>query len=123
MAGRSGTRPAGEERASFGFREVALEEKQGLVDRVFDRVAGRYDLMNDLMSGGMHRLWKDALVAWLAPPRRATRGFSVLDVAGGTGDVAFRIVDRSEGATAIVADINNEMLAHRAETGMGQVRR
>ena len=59
-------------RASFGFRDVAVAEKQGLVDGVFDRVADRYDLMNDLMSGGLHRLWKDALVAWLAPPRAGT---------------------------------------------------
>ena len=101
----------GEKRASFGFRDVPTDEKQGLVDSVFDRVASRYDLMNDLMSGGLHRLWKDAMVAWLAPPRRATRGFSVLDLAGGTGDIAFRILDRSEGCAVTVADINDEMLA------------
>jgi demethylmenaquinone methyltransferase/2-methoxy-6-polyprenyl-1,4-benzoquinol methylase len=100
-----------EERASYGFREVPLSEKQGLVDDVFDRVAERYDLMNDLMSGGMHRLWKRALVAWLNPPRVAARGFKVLDLAGGTGDVAFRILGRSEGASVIVADMNAEMLA------------
>ena len=70
----------GEGRAWFGFREVGLDEKQGMVDQVFHQVAGRYDLMNDLMSGGMHRLWKDALVSWLNPPRRA--GWKVLDVAG-----------------------------------------
>ena len=97
-------------RASFGFREVDLDEKQGLVDEVFDRVAPRYDLMNDFMSGGLHRLWKDALVAWLSPPRR-TRRYEVLDVAGGTGDVAFRIAGRSEGVKVIVGDINKEMLA------------
>jgi demethylmenaquinone methyltransferase/2-methoxy-6-polyprenyl-1,4-benzoquinol methylase len=97
-------------RATFGFREVDLDDKQGLVDAVFDRVAGRYDLMNDLMSGGLHRLWKDAMVAWLAPPRRA-RDYAVLDLAGGTGDIAFRIAERSEGAKIIVADINREMLA------------
>jgi demethylmenaquinone methyltransferase/2-methoxy-6-polyprenyl-1,4-benzoquinol methylase len=97
-------------RASFGFREVDLDEKQGLVDEVFDRVAPRYDLMNDFMSGGLHRLWKDALVAWLSPPRR-TRSYEVLDIAGGTGDVAFRIAGRSEGAKIIVGDINKEMLA------------
>jgi demethylmenaquinone methyltransferase/2-methoxy-6-polyprenyl-1,4-benzoquinol methylase len=97
------------DRASFGFREVDLAEKQGLVDEVFDRVAPRYDLMNDLMSGGLHRLWKDALVAWLAPPRR-TRGYEVLDIAGGTGDIAFRIAERSEGARIVVGDINKEML-------------
>src|SRR5262245_26590277 len=97
--------------ASFGFREVAVAEKQGLVDAVFDKVARRYDLMNDLMSGGLHRLWKDALVAWLAPPRRSPVGYRVLDLAGGTGDVAFRIADRSEGAEIVVADINPEMLS------------
>jgi demethylmenaquinone methyltransferase/2-methoxy-6-polyprenyl-1,4-benzoquinol methylase len=97
--------------ASFGFREVALDEKQGLVDRVFARVAPRYDLMNDLMSGGFHRIWKDALVSRLAPPRRPRRPYHVLDVAGGTGDIAFRIVARSEGAVVTVADINGEMLA------------
>src|SRR5262249_10073047 len=97
--------------ASFGFREVAVAEKQGLVDAVFDRVAQRYDLMNDLMSGGLHRLWKDALVARLAPPLRSRLGYRVLDLAGGTGDIAFRIADRSEGAEIVVADINPEMLA------------
>jgi demethylmenaquinone methyltransferase/2-methoxy-6-polyprenyl-1,4-benzoquinol methylase len=96
-------------RASFGFREVDIAEKQDLVDAVFDRVAGRYDLMNDLMSGGLHRLWKGAMVAWLAPPRRS-RDYQVLDVAGGTGDIAFRIGERSEGARIVVADINGEML-------------
>lgn len=96
---------------SFGFRDVALEDKQTLVDEVFHRVASRYDLMNDLMSGGLHRLWKDALVAWMAPPRTGRRNFEVLDVAGGTGDVATRIVDASEGhARAIVCDINGSML-------------
>ena len=97
-------------RASFGFREVPTAEKQGMVDAVFDRVASRYDLMNDLMSGGLHRAWKDAMVAWLAPPRRNARGYAVLDVAGGTGDIAFRIADRSEAAKITVLDINGEML-------------
>ena len=99
------------DRASFGFREVATAEKQRLVDDVFDAVARRYDLMNDLMSGGVHRLWKDAFVTWLAPPRRSSVPFRVLDVAGGTGDIAFRIADRSQSARVTVADINGEMLA------------
>ncbi|MGV8840340.1 MAG: bifunctional demethylmenaquinone methyltransferase/2-methoxy-6-polyprenyl-1,4-benzoquinol methylase UbiE [Bauldia sp.] len=94
----------------FGFRKVGRGEKQGLVNGVFDRVADRYDLMNDLMSGGMHRLWKRALVDWLAPPRLAARPFRVLDVAGGTGDVAFRIAKRSPAATVTVCDINTAML-------------
>ena len=81
---------AGGMETSFGFREVEDGEKQDRVDEVFHKVAGRYDLMNDLMSAGLHRVWKDALVSWLNPPRRA--GWTVLDVAGGTGDIAFRIV-------------------------------
>ncbi len=98
----------------FGFETVAEPEKQGRVDQVFDRVARRYDLMNDLMSGGLHRLWKDAMIAWLSPPRTAgTRGtgYSVLDVAGGTGDIAFRIAEASPGADITVLDINPNMLA------------
>jgi demethylmenaquinone methyltransferase/2-methoxy-6-polyprenyl-1,4-benzoquinol methylase len=103
--------PYGGDETSFGFRNVAVADKQGLVDAVFARVAKRYDLMNDLMSGGLHRLWKDALVAWLAPPRHARLGYRVLDLAGGTGDVAFRIAERSPEADVVVADVNREMLA------------
>jgi demethylmenaquinone methyltransferase/2-methoxy-6-polyprenyl-1,4-benzoquinol methylase len=105
----------------FGFRQVPLGEKQGLVDDVFRRVASRYDLMNDLMSGGLHRLWKDALVTAVNPPpttRRARldetseRPFALLDVAGGTGDIAFRVLAASgAGTRATVADINSDMLA------------
>jgi demethylmenaquinone methyltransferase/2-methoxy-6-polyprenyl-1,4-benzoquinol methylase len=104
----------------FGFRRVPLTEKQGLVDGVFDSVARRYDLMNDLMSGGLHRPWKEALVTAVNPPRKAVHGrleekarapFAVLDLAGGTGDIAFRIADRAGPGTRItVADINAEML-------------
>ncbi len=95
---------------SFGFRSVPAGEKQPLVDEVFHKVAKRYDLMNDLMSGGLHRLWKDALVSWLNPPRRA--GWTCLDVAGGTGDIAFRIVEASGNAAHVtVLDINGSMLA------------
>ena len=68
----------------FGFEEVPLETKAGRVREVFDSVAGRYDLMNDVMSGGVHRLWKDGLVDWLAP----RPGMEILDLAGGTGDRA-----------------------------------
>lgn len=94
---------------SYGYRDVGAAEKQGMVNEVFHRVAKRYDLMNDVMSGGMHRLWKDAMVAWLNPPAR--QGWSVLDVAGGTGDIAFRIVDASNRmAQATVLDINGSML-------------
>jgi demethylmenaquinone methyltransferase/2-methoxy-6-polyprenyl-1,4-benzoquinol methylase len=98
------------EGASFGFRGVRLGDKQALVDDVFHSVARRYDLMNDLMSGGLHRLWKDALVSALNPPRTG-RPFRVLDAAGGTGDVAFRIAERSRGrAEVTVADVNVSML-------------
>ncbi|MDH4986497.1 bifunctional demethylmenaquinone methyltransferase/2-methoxy-6-polyprenyl-1,4-benzoquinol methylase UbiE [Aminobacter anthyllidis] len=94
---------------SYGFRNVGAGDKQGLVNEVFHKVANRYDMMNDLMSGGLHRVWKDAMVAWLNPPKRP--GWKVLDVAGGTGDVAFRIVDASHGnAHATVLDINGSML-------------
>ena len=95
---------------SYGFRQVGAGEKQGLVNDVFHKVANRYDLMNDLMSAGLHRLWKDAMVTWLNPPKRP--GWRVLDVAGGTGDIAFRIVEASDrNAHATVLDINGSMLA------------
>ncbi len=101
--------------ASFGFTEVPAAEKADRVREVFDRVASRYDLMNDLMSGGMHRLWKDAAVAKLNPQP----GETILDIAGGTGDIARRIRTRvaaaigrrgGEPARIIVSDINEEML-------------
>ena len=96
--------------SSFGFASVAAEAKQGLVNEVFSRVARRYDLMNDLMSGGLHRLWKDELVAWLAPPKGAAP-FALLDVAGGTGDIALRFLKAAgPGARAIVCDISAEMI-------------
>ena len=94
---------------SYGFRAVAEEEKQGLVNDVFHKVAKRYDVMNDLMSGGLHRLWKDAMVTALNPPKRP--GWKALDVAGGTGDIAFRIVEASGRAAHVtVLDINGSML-------------
>ena len=93
--------------ASFGFREVGRDEKPQLVQGVFRSVAGNYDLMNDLMSGGVHRLWKNEMVEWLAPKP----GKSYLDVAGGTGDIAFRIWDRVEGQAQItVLDLTEDML-------------
>lgn len=101
----------------FGQQTVPLDEKQGLVDEVFRRVAGRYDLMNDLMSFGLHRAWKNAFSAKAHPSK--TRPFALIDVAGGTGDIAFRVV-RAGGplTTATIADVNAEMLrvgAERAE--------
>jgi demethylmenaquinone methyltransferase/2-methoxy-6-polyprenyl-1,4-benzoquinol methylase len=99
-----------ENQADFGYRRVPLADKQGLVDDVFHSVARRYDLMNDLMSGGLHRAWKDALVTAVNPSKH--RPFAVLDLAGGTGDVAFRIAAKGGKGTRItVADINAEMLA------------
>lgn len=98
-------------RTYFGYREVAEGEKEGLVRGVFSSVARRYDLMNDLMSAGVHRLWKDAMIDWLNPRPR----LRYLDVAGGTGDIAFRIVHtaRKRGGEAhvTVCDINPDMLA------------
>ena len=94
----------------FGFRDVPLDEKQGMADDVFHRVARRYDLMNDLMSGGLHRAWKDDLVTALDPPKGAT-SFHLLDVAGGTGDVALRVAAAGGAGTHVtVLDINAEML-------------
>jgi demethylmenaquinone methyltransferase/2-methoxy-6-polyprenyl-1,4-benzoquinol methylase len=101
----------------FGARSVELDEKQVLVDEVFHKVADRYDLMNDLMSGGLHRLWKDELVSRLRLPRR--RAFRHLDVAGGTGDVAFRVARAAPGAAVTVLDINADML----RVGEGRARR
>src|SRR4026207_1031304 len=90
----------------FGFRRVPMADKQGLVDDVFRSVAHRYDLMNDLMSGGLHRAWKDALVTSVNPPK-SERHFHVLDLAGGTGDVAVRIVDAGgPGTRGPVCDLN-----------------
>lgn len=89
----------------FGFRRVMASEKPRLVRAVFDSVADRYDLMNDLMSGGIHRLWKAAMIDWLRP----RPGMHLLDVGGGTGDIAFRFRDAGGGEVTIT-DINHEML-------------
>ena len=95
----------------FGFRRVALEDKQQLVDDVFHSVARRYDLMNDLMSAGLHRAWKAALVNAVNPPK-SDRDFRLLDVAGGTGDIAFRVIEAGGAGTFVtVLDINAQMLA------------
>lgn len=95
---------------SFGYQQVAAEERQGLVNQVFSSVAGRYDLMNDLMSGGLHRLWKDDLVTQIGPPK-SDRPFKLIDVAGGTGDVAMRTIRRGgPGCQAVICDISREML-------------
>jgi demethylmenaquinone methyltransferase / 2-methoxy-6-polyprenyl-1,4-benzoquinol methylase len=97
------------ESADFGARRVPLEQKQALVDDVFRSVARRYDLMNDLMSFGLHRAWKDALVTAVDPPKGAA--FFLLDLAGGTGDVALSVIARGGALTrATVCDINPDML-------------
>jgi demethylmenaquinone methyltransferase/2-methoxy-6-polyprenyl-1,4-benzoquinol methylase len=94
----------------FGDRDVALGDKQTLVNDVFRSVAQRYDLMNDLMSGGLHRVWKDVMINALNPPR-GDAPFALLDVAGGTGDIAFRAAKAAgTGFHATVCDINSDML-------------
>jgi demethylmenaquinone methyltransferase / 2-methoxy-6-polyprenyl-1,4-benzoquinol methylase len=96
--------------AHFGAQQVPLGDKQALVDDVFRSVARRYDLMNDLMSFGLHRAWKDALVTAVDPPRRGP--FAHLDIAGGTGDVALRVLAAGGEYTHVtVCDINPDMLA------------
>ena len=95
-----------ESETDFGYRRVKAEEKARLVREVFDSVSPRYDLMNDLMSGGVHRLWKAELIDRLAP----RPGQVLLDVAGGTGDIAQRFLARAGDAQAIVCDINESML-------------
>jgi demethylmenaquinone methyltransferase/2-methoxy-6-polyprenyl-1,4-benzoquinol methylase len=94
------------ETTHFGFRTVGADQKAGLVQGVFSRVASKYDVMNDLMSAGVHRLWKDAMMDWLAP----RPGQRLIDVAGGTGDIAFRFLTRAPGASAVVVDLTEPML-------------
>ena len=90
----------------FGFKDVAEDDKAGMVHGVFTNVASKYDIMNDVMSMGIHRVWKDALMDWLVP----RDGQRLLDVAGGTGDVAFRFLGRAPGANATVLDMTESML-------------
>jgi len=95
---------------AYGFEQVGEGEKQSKVNEVFHSVAARYDLMNDLMSAGVHRIWKDAMVAKANPSKR--NGWHSLDMAGGTGDIAFRLIEASDGnARVTVSDINSSMLA------------
>jgi demethylmenaquinone methyltransferase/2-methoxy-6-polyprenyl-1,4-benzoquinol methylase len=90
----------------FGFQTVDEEAKAGMVHGVFTRVASKYDVMNDVMSAGIHRIWKDAMMDWLAP----RPGQRLLDVAGGTGDVSFRFLRRAGHAQAVVLDMTEQML-------------
>jgi demethylmenaquinone methyltransferase/2-methoxy-6-polyprenyl-1,4-benzoquinol methylase len=104
----------------FGFRRVRPEDKTGLVGRVFSSVAGNYDIMNDLMSGGLHRLWKDTLVRRMKPKP----GMAMLDVAGGTGDIALRLYKNIRAQNSqpniIVCDINSAMLAKGKAKALNQ---
>ena len=103
---------------NFGFKKVRKDEKPKLVNEVFDSVAFRYDLMNDLMSAGLHRLWKDSFIDWLAPRKNK----NLLDVAGGTGDIAFRFIERTKNqAKVTILDRNENMLKEgkrRATNGL-----
>lgn len=110
MSQDTNTPSNGDTSKTFGFRAVPESERQGLVNQVFSSVASRYDLMNDLMSGGLHRLWKADFVAMIGAPR-GDAPFRLLDVAGGTGDIAIRYAEASgPNATAMLADISPEML-------------
>lgn len=115
--GKQAPEDAAAETTHFGAETVAAADKAGRVAEVFDSVADRYDLMNDVMSGGLHRAWKASLIDSVRP----RPGMRVLDVAGGTGDIAFRILDRigtsfpGQSAEVTVVDVNAEMLAKGRE--------
>ena len=104
-----------EQTTHFGFETVPEAEKAGKVQNVFTSVASKYDIMNDVMSVGIHRIWKEAMMDWLAP----RPGQKLLDVAGGTGDISFKFLKRSGSGHAAVLDITENMLIEgrkRAET-------
>ena len=104
------------EHTDFGFRRVPSGEKARLVRDLFGRVAPRYDVMNDLMSAGVHRLWKSDMIAWLRP----RPGQYVVDVAGGTGDIALRLFDRMPGGRIVVCDVSAEMLSRGRDRALDQ---
>ncbi|WP_417250408.1 bifunctional demethylmenaquinone methyltransferase/2-methoxy-6-polyprenyl-1,4-benzoquinol methylase UbiE [Celeribacter sp.] len=97
---------SGEKTTHFGFKDVAENEKAGMVHGVFTSVASKYDIMNDVMSMGIHRVWKDAMMDWLAP----RPGQRLLDVAGGTGDISFRFLERAKSGSSVVLDMTESML-------------
>ena len=97
---------AKQDKTHFGFQEINTSEKAGMVHGVFSNVASKYDIMNDVMSVGIHRVWKNAMMDWLAP----RNGQKLLDVAGGTGDIAFRFLDRAPEAHVTVFDMTQSML-------------
>src|SRR5436305_4243181 len=108
------------ETTHFGFRDVPLGDKQTLVNSVFHSVAPRYDLMNDLMSAGLHRVWKNIMIDTLNPPK-SDAPFALLDVAGGTGDIAFRAAKAAgNNFRATVYDVNPDMLAVGRERAAAQ---
>jgi len=116
MIGQAPMSASDKKTTHFGFRTVAEDQKAGMVHGVFTNVASKYDIMNDVMSAGIHRLWKDAMMDWLAP--RPDQ--KLLDVAGGTGDISFRFLGRAPGAHATVLDMTESMLVEgrkRAEAG------
>ena len=91
----------------FGFSRVRSKDKPNLVKKIFENVSGRYDLMNDFMSLGIHRIWKELMLDWLAP----RRGQNLIDVAGGTGDIAFNFIKRAKnGANATILDLTESMM-------------
>jgi len=94
------------QKTHFGFKTVDEDAKAGMVHGVFTNVASKYDIMNDAMSMGVHRIWKDAMMDWLAP----RKGMKLLDVAGGTGDISFRFLKRAGGGHATVFDMTQSML-------------
>lgn len=116
MSDPSDTGHGPETTTHFGFRDVPEREKAGLVQGVFTSVASKYDVMNDAMSFGIHRIWKDAMADWIAP----RKGMEILDLAGGTGDVAFRLMERMGGEGHVtLCDLTESMLVEgrkRAES-------
>jgi len=102
------------ENTDFGFKKVSKEEKSNLVKEVFDNVASKYDVMNDLMSGGLHRIWKDKMVKNIDFIHGNNQIYKILDVAGGTGDIAFRLLkkarEKNAKAQITISDINSQML-------------